>query len=149
MQDTGDRAISLGLTRVVLAAIAAGLLILVAGMLWFAPPVSASLLPSGWFPYLLVGEAAVLVGAGLVGRSMIDGIREQDETAVLRRYQTALIVMAALREAAGLVVVALAYLSGEPTWMVVGGGVAAVAVLTGMPHEETVRALLRRGGLGG
>ncbi len=58
----------------------------------------------------------------------------------LDRYRVATIVSLGLMESGGLIVITLALLAGTATWILAGGGTAAVLMFLARPTQEDLQA---------
>lgn len=87
----------------------------------------------------LVGGLVILqlVGASLLRRRLVARIPELTTPQErLARYSNVAIVSLALMEGGGLIVITFAMLAGAPTWILAGGGAAAVVMLSARPSAD-------------
>jgi hypothetical protein len=86
-------------------------------------------------PWILLGAAVAAVFSAplIAGAILRAGEARQDRDARLDAYQQAVIVGFALREAAGIVGIVLAFLTGNWLWAAGLCGGAALAMATGWP----------------
>lgn len=95
---------------------------------------------------LAIGGAAVLVGAAIVGRLLIDAPGDPDPESIAGRIRTGVIVSMAMRESVGLMGGVVGLLTGDYLLMAgLAAGSAATMVL-GMPGRTAIEEKLRRAG---
>ena len=82
---------------------------------------------------------AMMAGALVLRRTLIQKIpRDLPADQRIARYQTATLVGLASIESAGLLVISLAMVSGATSWILAGGGAAAVLMMTARPSEAEI-----------
>ncbi|MDX1647608.1 MAG: hypothetical protein R3304_10725 [Longimicrobiales bacterium] len=83
----------------------------------------------------------LLVGALVVRRRML-AVIPQDATPEERisRYGRLSVIAMAIMESGGILVITFAMLSGSPTWVLAGGGAAAILMLMAKPSREELDA---------
>ena len=80
-----------------------------------------------------------MAGGVFIRRLMISKIPTQAPAQErLSSYRTASIVALALMESGGLIVITLGLLSGAATWVLAGGGAAAVLMFLARPNAEEI-----------
>lgn len=88
-----------------------------------------------------VAGALVLVylcGAVALRRMMVARIRSEPGPRRAARYQSATLVVFALMESGGLVLVTLGMLADAPGWVLAGGGAAATLMYFARPTPEDI-----------
>lgn len=82
---------------------------------------------------------AMMAGAQVLRRTLVRRIpRDLPPDQRVARYLTATLVGLATIESAGLLVISLAMVSGAASWILAGGGAAAVLMLTARPSEAEI-----------
>lgn len=101
--------------------------------------VGIDLLPAGVMNAAGAAAIAMMASALLVRRTLVQKIPHDlpaDER--IARYQTATLVGLASLESVGLLVISLALVSGATSWILAGGGAAAVLMVTARPREAEI-----------
>ena len=129
--------------QIIWAAMVAGVVIytaVVAVVMRTGSTPSASLDPS-IMNLIGAGVLAYMVGGVFARRTMVERIpRDAAPEARMGAYQTAVIVGLALSESGGLILVTMGMLTGAPTWVLAGGGAAAILMFMARPTGEEIGA---------
>ena len=89
----------------------------------------------------IVGAVVMLqmVGAVVLRRRLVAAIPSHAEPDVRRsRYASATIIALALMEGGGLLLITFGMMTGSATWVLAGGGAAAVLMLFARPSEDEI-----------
>ena len=94
-------------------------------------------------PSVMNGAGAVAVtmmaGALVLRRTLVQKIpRDLPTDQRIARYQAATLIGLASIESAGLLVISLALVSGATSWILAGGGAAALLMMTARPSEAEI-----------
>lgn len=134
--------------QVVAGALAASVVIY-AGVAWFLTTEAAGAgleargLPALWARFLAVCGIGLILVAPLVERRIRASGKGQELGSGLSEYRTAVLVGFALREAASLLGLVIAVLTGDAFWCYVLSAAALVAMAVGWPSRSRLEGVAR------
>lgn len=137
-------------TRILVLAMAAGVLLFLAGAVLLLRSGSGigdgGALPAGALPGVGIAVLVMLLTAPVVQRTLSTVPAGAPAGEVVARWRTAVIVGSAVREGAGLVGIVAGLLAGSALWVLVLGGSSILSLLLALPRGEELESDLRRRG---